>query len=57
MYYTKNQLQVAADSAALAGAAKLHDNVSSPDYLIKSKPGMRREPLHSRTMLLGQKFY
>ncbi|GEM_PF-2706731 len=35
MYNVKNQLQVAADAAALAGAAKLHNNVSSPDYLIQ----------------------
>lgn len=35
MYYVKNQLQVAADAAALAGAALLHTNSSDPDYTIQ----------------------
>lgn len=32
MYYTKNQLQVAADSAALAGAANLYDKNGFPTF-------------------------
>jgi Flp pilus assembly protein TadG len=54
MYFTKNQLQVSADSAALAGAALLHQNVSSSDYLIQSPARNKAIEFASKNTATGQ---